>query len=276
MNADANFRMTSSDDLPTDGGAAGPRVAPNQWRAFGGVWRLTAWQFLSRNHLLTIAGMTALLGFFAWRVSATAPVGGYLKWVGGFFLTIAVPVLGFLSGAGAMVDQTKASATDYVFTRPVRRWAFVVFKYLAHLLCAQLTWLPAFGAVVFIASVRSADNLAPAYAGVLLAQVLTLAAFVALGFLCAVLTKRYLIVGIVYAAIVEAGVGNIPAPLSGLSITRQVRKLLQPVMDGAQASVSMSDAVGTAAMIGVFCAVFVGVAAALFSLRELSGARGKE
>jgi hypothetical protein len=241
MNADANFRMTSSDDLPTDGGAAGPRVAPNQWRAFGGVWRLPAWQFLSRNHLLTIAGMTALLGFFAWRVSATAPVGGYLKWVGEFFLTIAVPVLGFLSGAGAMVDQTKASATDYVFTRPVRRWAFVVFKYLAHLLCTQLTWLPAFGAVVFIASVRSADNLAPAY-----------------------------------AAIVEAGVGNIPAPLSGLSITRQVRELLQPVMDGAHASVSMSDAVGTVALIGVFCAAFVGVAAALFSLRELSGARGKE
>jgi ABC-type transport system involved in multi-copper enzyme maturation permease subunit len=270
----ANVTTTNSDVSPASGG--GPRVAPNQWRAFGGIWRLTAWQFLSRNHLLTVAGMTTLLAFICSRYSAPRSPVAYFEWVMEFFLTVVVPVLGFLSGAGAMHDQTKSSATDYVFTRPVRRWAFVGFKYVAHMLCTQLSWLPAFGVVVFFATVRGARDVGPAYSGVLLAQMLTLAAFVALGFLCAVLTKRYLIVGIVYAAIVEVGVGNIPAPLSGLSITRQMRELLEPIMHRVQASVSFADAVGTSGMIVLFCAVFVSVAALLFSLQELAGERAKD
>lgn len=269
-----NVNTTTSSDVSPQGG--GPRVAPNQWRAFGGVWRLTAWQFLSRNHLLTVAGMLVALGFLASRFSLSHRPGGYIEWVENFFLAVVVPVLGFLSGAGAMRDQLKSSATDYVFTRPVRRWAFVIFKYVAHTVCTQLSWLPAFGVVVFFASERDTPGVASVYAGVLLAQVLALSAFVALGFLCAVLTKRYMVVGVVYAAIVEVGVGNIPAPLSRLSVTRQIRELLQPLVDGVGASFSFAGAAGTGGMVFVFCAAFVGLAALLFALQELAGERTRD
>jgi ABC-type transport system involved in multi-copper enzyme maturation permease subunit len=253
-----------------------PGAMPNQWRAFGGVWRLTAWRCLSRNHLLVIAGMLVGLALFCSRLMAPSSAGDYLDWVAEFFLSVVVPVLAFLSGAGALRDEAKPGSADYVFTRPVRRWAFVGFKYLAHMACTQLTWLAAFGVVVLFAVLRRTPEVAAIYVWVLLAQMLTIAAFIAFGFVCAVLTSRYMIIGLLYAGIVEVGIGNIPAPLSRLSMTRHVRGLLQPVLDGSVAGVSVLDALATAGSMMLFSAVFVGVAALVFSRQELTGTRARD
>jgi ABC-2 type transport system permease protein len=253
-----------------------PGVTPNQWNAFGGVWRLTAWRFLSRNHLLVTGGMLLGLAFFCSRLTAPSSAGDYLDWVAEFFLSVVVPVLAFLSGAGVMRDETKPGSADYVFTRPVRRWAFVGFKYLAHMACTQVTWLAAFGVVVLFASLRNTPDVASVYVWVLLAQMLTIAAFLAFGFVCAVLTSRYMIIGLVYAGIVEVGIGNIPAPLSRLSMTRHVRELLQPVLDGSPGGVSWVDAFATTGSMMLFSAVFIAVAALVFSMQEQTGTRARD
>ncbi|ATC64156.1 hypothetical protein CMV30_09420 [Nibricoccus aquaticus] len=273
--------MTTKNMSDVTGGEArgrfsAPRTAPNQWNALGGVWRLTAWRLLSRNQLLVTAGLLAVLAFFCSKLTAPRAPDDYLEWVAGFLLSVVVPVLAFLSGAGAMRDEMKPGAVDYVFTRPVKRWAFVGFKYLAHTACLQAMWLLAFGVVVFFAAARNAPAIGAIYPWVLLAQMLTIAGFTALGFLCAVLTSRYLVIGIVYAGIVEAGVGNIAAPLSRLSMTRQVRELIEPQMLGAIDGVSWTAALTTTGAMLVFAAVFVGAAAAIFSMQEMTGARGKE
>ncbi|MGC4072049.1 MAG: hypothetical protein QM760_05945 [Nibricoccus sp.] len=256
--------------------SSGPRVAPNQWRVLGGVWRLTAWQFLARNHLLTVAGMTVMWALMCSRFVAPRQPWSYLDWLMEFFLSVVVPVLAFLSGAGAMRDQLKSSSTDYVFTRPVRRWAFVPFKYLAHVPCMMISWLPAFGVAVFFAAQRNVANLSSVSVAVLMAQMLTIAGFTSLGFLCAMLTQRYLVVGIVYAAIVEVGVGNIPAPLSGISITRQIREFLEPVMGKVPQDVSWPEVLSATGTVLALSAGFVAVTALLFSMKELTGERAKD
>ena len=98
----------------------------------------------------------------------------------------------------------------------------------------------------------------------------------ALGFLCAMVTTRYLVVGIVYAAIVEVGVGNIPAPLSGVSITRQVREFLEPVMGKVAQEVSWAAVFSATGTVLALAAGFVGLAALLFSMKELTGERAKD
>ncbi len=277
MNVNANSSTTDGgsggDFSPVSGG---PRVRPDQWRVFGGVWRLTAWQFLSRNHLLTVAGMTVVWALVCSRFVAPERAGQYLDWLMEFFLSVVVPVMAFLSGGGVMRDQLKSSVTDYVFTRPARRWAFVPFKYLAHAACTLVTWIPAWGVAVFFAAQRDVVNVSSVAAAVLFAQMLTMAGFVALGFLCAMVTTRYLVVGIVYAAIVEVGVGNIPAPLSGISITRQVREFLEPVMGKVAQEVSWGAVASATGTICVLAAGFVALAALLFSMKELTGERAKD
>lgn len=249
-----------------------PRVVPNQARAFGGVWRLTAGRFLSRGHLLANAGLLALLILLSTTEATPTDADEYLEWIAGFYLKLAVPILAFLSGAGAMRDETKPGVVDYVFTRPIRRWAFVAFKYFAHTTCLVLAWLPAVAVLTFFAGQRDLASLGSTMTTVLFAQSLTIAGFVALGFFCSVLMTRYLIGGLLYAGLVEAGIGNIPAPLSRASMLRQVGELTAFDDTG----VTFMQIASTTGATALFIVVFIGIAAAVFSFREMSGTRAAD
>ncbi len=264
-----------------------PRVAPNQWHAFGGVWRLTYRRWLPWRSWLVCAGLLGVLAGIAATTNPKGDASAYFDWFGSFFLGVLVPILAFLSGAGALRDDLKPGAVDYLFTRPVRRPVYLVSRYVCHLACAQLTYLSAFGVMVAVGIYREIPGLAAGLPLLLLAQVLTVAAFVALGVLCAVVVSRYLIVGLCYAGLVEAGAGLIPTQLNRLSMTRQIRELLEPLAGAASvpagASVPAVTALppgagpwGTALHLGVFAVVFVALAALVFSRKEFSGAPGRE
>jgi ABC-2 type transport system permease protein len=247
-----------------------PRVAANLSHAFGGVWRLTLRRYLLPARWLTVViglGVLALLCLGSSHRSA-AP---YLGWACGFYVTFVVPAFAFMSAAGALRDEMKAGTVDYVLTRPLPRPAFVVFKYLAHLAGVQIDLLLAFAVVLGVGYGRGAEGLTAAVAPMLLAQVMLVAGFTAFGFLCGGLTKGYVLIGLGYAAIVEAGIGQIPTQLSRLSMTHQVRGLLAPLMDPAAALVPVSAWFSTGAMLLAFGVLTLAAAAAVFTLRELAG-----
>jgi ABC-2 type transport system permease protein len=254
-----------------------PRVAPNPRHAFGGIWRLTYRRLLSPSQWLSIGGMLALLLLLTFSVVPRGRADAFFDWTAGFYIGFAVPVLAFLSGAGAIRDEMKAGSVDYVLTRPVWRPAFVVFKYLAHMACTQVVYLLALGALVAIGFFRDTPGLAAALPMLFFTQVLTITAFVALGFFCAVLTSRYLILGLLYAGIVEVGIGHIPTQLGRLSMTQQIHGLLEPLMDGNRLLVASGDSPFTVALLllGVSTAL-VASAAIYFSLQEFAGARSTE
>lgn len=250
-----------------------PRVVPNQWNAFGGVWRLTFRRWLSWNQLLGCAGLLALLAGIAGATNPKGDAPAYFDWFAGVFLGVVVPILAFLSGAGAIRDDLKPGSVDYLFTRPMRRPAFLVARYLSHLACAQLAYLAAFAVLVGVGVFRGIPGLAGGLPLLLLAQIITVSAFMALGFLCAVVVSRYLIVGLLYAGIIEAGAGLIPTQLNRLSMTRQVRELLEPLY---LPTAEGAGAFGTVAHLGVFAAIFIAAAAVFFSMKELSGGPSRE
>ena len=74
-----------------------------------------------------------LLTLLTFAIVRPGRVMPFSNWTAGFYLTFLVPLLAFLSGGGAMRDEMKPSSVDYVLTRPVRRTAFVVFRFLSHL-----------------------------------------------------------------------------------------------------------------------------------------------
>ena len=255
--------------------SSGPRIVPNQWHAFGGVWRLTFRRWLSLGHFLPMSGMLALLAIVAVPSIKRGASLDYFDWCGSFFLGVVVPILAFLSGAGAMRDDLKAGAVDYLFTRPVRRPAFIVFRYLSHLACVQLTYLFALGVLIAVGVYREVPELGAGLPLLALAQAITTAAFVALGFFCAALTARYLIIGLLYAGVIELGIGQIPTQLSHLSVTRQVRGMLEPITGFSENAVG-TGAFGTTISLLMVSAVFVALTAAIFSLKELAGAPARE
>lgn len=248
-----------------------PRVAPLLAHAWGGVWRLTFRRLLRPGHWLTVAiGLGVLTLLFVGGVHGGGP-DRFLDWTAGFYVTFLVPALAFMAAAGVMREEMKSSSVDYVLTRPVPRPAFVAFKFAAHTICMQIEFVVVFGLVVFFAAWHQVPDLAGVAARLFFGQVLMLTAFSAFGFFCGTITSRYVVIGLAYAGIIEAGVGQIPTQISRLSMTHQMRDLLALLLDRTVATAASPGLVGTTIIVLAFTAVMLAGAAVIFTLRELSG-----
>lgn len=247
------------------------RVAPQLSHAFGGIWRLTARRCLTLGHALAFGGLLAVLGLicFAFLTAGNGP-DRYLQWAIGFYFTFLVPLMTFLSAAGTIRDELKSNSVDYVLTRPVPRPAFIAFKYLSHLICAQLEFLVALALVLGLGYYRGAPGLTAALPMLLLAQVLLVTAFSALGFFFGMLTLRYVVLGLAYAGLIEVGVGQIPTQVSRLSMTHQVHTMLMALVK-IDPLVPAPGALVVTAYLLAFSVLAIALTAAVFSFREFAG-----
>jgi ABC-type transport system involved in multi-copper enzyme maturation permease subunit len=74
-------------------------------------------------------------------VRMTGPaIFGLMIWF--FYIRFTVPVLGVFYGTSLMADEVEDKTITYLFTRPIRRGAVLVGKYLAYLGCTVFVVLP--------------------------------------------------------------------------------------------------------------------------------------
>ncbi|HEY2952266.1 MAG TPA: hypothetical protein VGK40_06780, partial [Verrucomicrobiae bacterium] len=120
--------------------------------------------------------------------------------------------------------------------------------------------------VGFAREVQGVGSVAGLFFG---AQALAVLAWGALSALLGLITRRYLVLGIVYGFIVELGIGRIPTNINSLSLTRHLQALL-----GHNALLNQlyewapEGAWYSAGMLLLAVAVFLGAGTALFTFRE--------
>ncbi len=254
-----------------------PRVAPNLLNALGGVVRLEVYRLATPA---AWAAPLSLLAVVVLLLSVTVHEGNrdaFMSWSTGFYLTFLVPVLAFLSGAGAIREEMKGNAVDYILTRPVPRWAFLVFRYLAQWLCTQLSYAPIFFGLLAVGFYRQVPGLVSAIPLLMAGQLLVVTVFLAFGFLAGVLTSRYMILGVFYGSVVEVGISAIPIQLNQLSMTHHVRTFLQS-LDSGISVVALGvegPAIASVFLLGMTL-LQLSCAALLFAGRELIGTRSAE
>jgi ABC-2 type transport system permease protein len=74
-------------------------------------------------------------------VRMTGPaIFGLMVWL--FYLRFTVPVLGIFYGTSLIADEVEDKTITYLFTRPIRRGAVLLGKYLAYLACTIFVVLP--------------------------------------------------------------------------------------------------------------------------------------
>lgn len=252
-------------------------ATPDWRRALGGVWRLTYCRFLAPQQLSILAGLLGALALLALSGIHNGNAEHFAQWSVRFYLAFVVPVIAFLSAAGLIQDDMKSATVDYVLTRPVRRSAFVLYRYLSHTACLQVQCLLALSVLVAVGVFREVPDLATITPSLLLAQILAVMAFSALGLAFGAFTSRYLILGIFYAGIIEVGIGNIPTQLNRLSMTHHVRTIASSILHLRSRGTSVADSLPSSIFVLLaFSLVLVAVAAALFSLRETAGAKPKD
>ena len=134
--------------------------------------------------------------------------------LGAFAIATVVPLLALIAGTGALGGEIDDGSIVYLLSKPLSRHVIVTTK-----LAVSAAVVSVFGALpVFLSGlvlVGGADRLAVAYGvGALVAGV----TYCALFLLLSVLTRNAVVVGLVYALVWEAGVGNVLPGAQALSI----------------------------------------------------------
>lgn len=247
---------------------SGPRVTPRLGPALGGVMRLTWAQHWTLRNLIWTGLVISGLGGLGYLIGSRGE--DMMLWVNQVVLTLSVPIFALEAGARAIREDLKPGAVDYIITRAVPRWAYAVFKYMSQWLVTVAAGLATLAVMLIIGLLLDVPlDSAPRQIVVLVAGV---SAFQALGFFLGSITSRYILLGLLYAGVVEAAVGSIPLQLANLSILRHLWAVLGYGVWGAD-DTSLAQELGLLA--GITLAL--GAAAVLiFSRREFIGKKSDE
>src|SRR6187402_1667420 len=119
---------------------------------------------------------------------------GAIIWI--LFLWFIVPVLGVFYGTSLIADEVDDKTITYLFTRPLRRGAVLLGKYLAYLACTTLVVLPSVMIVYFmLVPLRDVARSFPSLVTDLGILAIGIAAYGALFTMVGAWLKRPLVVG---------------------------------------------------------------------------------
>jgi ABC-2 type transport system permease protein len=85
---------------------------------------------------------------------------GLMIWV--FYLRFTVPVLGVFYGTSLIADEVEDKTITYLFTRPVRRGAVLLGKFIAYVVCTVFVVLPSV-VIVYLAIVPVQGSLGASF-----------------------------------------------------------------------------------------------------------------
>lgn len=244
-------------------------LKPGFIRSFLGIWTFE-WQSRMSFGKLWMAA----LGVFALPalMLLTMPHGDkttFFYWAVTFYLMLVVP-LNCLSFFGPMIrDEVQADTLPFIITRPVKRWALYLLKYLCVMIWTQMVSLLGCAMFILVALLKGIPEIGELILHYFLAQFVAVIAFGALGGLLGLLNKKYMVLGVVYGFIVEWGIGSIPTNIHSLAISFHIKSILANVSAVEKELGWTAAPVGEATMFAMIAAaVFLCLGAILFNVRE--------
>jgi ABC-type transport system involved in multi-copper enzyme maturation permease subunit len=198
--------------------------------------------------------------------------GSYLSIAVKFHLMMVVPLVCLLNLASPIRDETEQGTLSYLATRPLPRSVFFLLLHGCHLLWLQIVFLAAGLLLLATGFWMEIPGIASMIAPFLVAQAGAALAFSGLSALAGILTRRYLVLGLLYGAIIEIGVGGIPTNINALSMSHHVRvivSIFDPAADFLRTNEG-NPAVSGIALIAVGATGAL-LAALIYRTREFTG-----
>ena len=171
------------------------------------------------------------------RVEAIS-VFGMIIWV--LFLRFIVPVLGVFYGTSLVADEVEDKTITYLFTRPLRRGAVLLGKYLAYLACTTLVVLPSVMIVYFM--LVPFGEVARSFTALLtdlFLLALGIATYGALFTMVGAWLKRPLVVGLVYVFGWEQFAMLMPGYLRRFTVAYYLQSLVPHAMPADEGIASL-------------------------------------
>ena len=172
-----------------------------------------------------------------WRLSINGGrVGGpalfgLMIWL--LYIRFIVPVLGVFYGTALIADEVDDKTITYLFTRPVRRGAVLIGKYLAYVACTALLVLPSVVLVYFLVVPLGGGSIGASFPALLEDLGMLIVGLIAYGAVFAWVgarLKRPLVVGLVFAFGWEPAVLLFPGYLKRLTVAYYLQALVPHAM----------------------------------------------
>jgi ABC-2 type transport system permease protein len=214
--------------------------------ARGGSLVVTCWTLFTltlRQHMhgkrwLVILVLSLLPAGLALLIRGTAPRESpqMLEFLLGlmFIPQLLLPLVALLYAAGIIQDEQEEQTITYLLVRPVPKWALYTVKLLATMTTAivftvvltVLTYL-----AIFTGSGAPADDIPLRCLKVAAIHSLAVVAYCSLFGLLSLLTKRILIVGVVYTVLVEGLLANLPFGIRLITVIYYTRLIAYRSME---------------------------------------------
>jgi ABC-2 type transport system permease protein len=172
-----------------------------------------------------------------WRLSINGGrVGGpalfgLMIWL--LYIRFIVPVLGVFYGTALIADEVDDKTITYLFTRPVRRGAVLVGKFLAYVACTVLLVLPSVVLVYFLVVPLGGGSIGESFPALLEDLGMLIIGLIAYGAVFAWVgarLKRPLVLGLVFAFGWEPAVLLFPGYLKRLTVAYYLQALVPHAM----------------------------------------------
>jgi ABC-2 type transport system permease protein len=233
------------------------------WRS---VWSVRRWPVLA----VIILG-NPLLAWLALRTIESEADQEWLQWVAHFHFGLVVPLWCLIAFGSFIRDEVQAGTIGFLLTRPITRFRFLVLRWLCTLVTVQAPLAlntVLLGVAGLMLDISSATSLTLLLVGI---QLVVVPAYGAIAAFLGLLTRKYLLLGLVYGFVVEIGIGQIPTNINTLSVARHFRDLLEQselIVQGAQGSAGQVG--GAIGALMILTLIYLGAGTLLFNLREYS------
>lgn len=144
-----------------------------------------------------------------------------------------LPLVALLYSSGIIQDEQEEQTITYLLVRPIAKWAIYTVKLLATLTTAVLLTVLFTGLTYACIYVGAGDAVNPTLRCLQAASIHSLAvvAYCCLFGLLSLVTKRILIVGVLYTAVVEGLLANLPFGIRHLAVIYYTRLIAYRTMD---------------------------------------------
>jgi len=234
--------MTSATSLAaaeeTRGATAGRLPRGSRASAFWTLYTLTLRQHAHGRRWLVMGLLFLLPVGLAILVRSTAPdvpaIGLEFVLAHMFVPQALLPIVALLYASGLVEDEQEEQTITYLVSRPIPRWAIYSLKLLATLtttvmIAAVFTGLTY--AAIYIGADARGENVPLRCLTSASIHALALVAYCSLFGLMSLLTRRILVVGVLYTAIVEGLLANLPFGIRLVTVIYYARLITYRTME---------------------------------------------
>lgn len=211
--------MNTDTEKPTGDGDGNAELNPGFLRAFAGIWVFTR---LNRWFVIAFAAFVPLLTLAAVEQGSQSQ---FLNLAVKFHQLFVLPLF-CLGVFGPLIrDDVQADTLGFLLTRPVTRARLLLLKFLCLTLLVQGVVLVA-GVIILLCGLAKGVTVPGLVLPFFASQAIAVLAYGALATLFGLLSRKYMVLGLVYGGIVEVGIGGIPTNIQVLAVSHHLETVL--------------------------------------------------